>query len=113
MNLLNNLSYPEYLALLLTFTASIDDDYDISEKFMISKKVEFEDLKKAETILKNLTKDEVKKMIKEGFKKFAEDIQKKKKIIKDLEDIINCDGFIHKSEQEILDDLKEIDLQIN
>lgn len=112
MNLLDNLNYPEYLALLLNYTACIDDDYDLSEKFMITKKVEFEDLKKAETIIKNFEDAEVKNLIKEGFRKFAVDKEKKVKILKDLEDIINCDGFIHKSEEEILNSLKEIELEL-
>lgn len=113
MKIIQNITYKEFLALLLTYTANADDDFDLSEKYMITKKIEFEDLKKAETIIKQYDDEQVIDAIKEGYKIFALDEQKKKQIMKDLSDVINCDGFIHESEKRILYAMEELSDQLS
>ncbi|MDC1067968.1 hypothetical protein OAQ99_02275 [Candidatus Kapabacteria bacterium] len=113
MEIIKNLSYNEFIALLLTYTAKSDNDFDINERYMLTKKVDFEDLKKAETMIRSLDKDQIMEIIKEAYSYFSKDKVKKVQIYSDLEEIINSDGFVHENELEILNTLKEFDKSIH
>lgn len=104
----DELEYNKFLALLLTYTAGADNDYCLDEKYLITKKVEFEDLSYAEKFIKENSEKVILEKLEEAYKIYAIDHNRQTKILSDLTELINCDGEVHSNEQEILNRLKFI-----